>query len=270
MRDPERMDQFSLYLVNGSADGSSDAGLCYTDLGVAGFPKVTQNITSYNGKATQNPPNPSFPASLSIDGKRKDGMCSRTTGRSSYIQVDTGSMSVVTTVYLTLLVLVCITLESRLIEGGTADLFVTDMHKMTCTTKYSEYITFVPPKINGVSTVDVCEIEIGVCAGGYFGRACSRVGSPNCLNQLCNHVTGECYGGCNIGWESYNCTKVFADSSSNDALSTQVGIFIGAFLLGAILCVGIMSIIIRRRLCMAQVAGGSSIKIGRSFPREIY
>lgn len=61
---------------------------------------VTDNL-AYNGTATQNPPNPSFPASLSIDGKRKDGMCSRTTGRSSYIQVDTGSMSVVTTVYLT-------------------------------------------------------------------------------------------------------------------------------------------------------------------------
>lgn len=61
---------------------------------------VTYNL-AYNGTVSQNPPNSSFPAGLSIDGNRTDGMCSRTTGRNSYIQVDTGYMSVITTVYLT-------------------------------------------------------------------------------------------------------------------------------------------------------------------------
>lgn len=61
---------------------------------------VIDNL-AYNGTATQNPPNSSFPPSFSIDGNRTDGMCSRTKGRRSYLQVDTGYMSVVTTVYLT-------------------------------------------------------------------------------------------------------------------------------------------------------------------------
>lgn len=61
---------------------------------------VTDNL-AYNWTASQNPPNSGFPAGLSIDGNRTDGMCSRTTGRNSYIQVDTGYMSVITTVYLT-------------------------------------------------------------------------------------------------------------------------------------------------------------------------
>ncbi|CAG2207371.1 unnamed protein product [Mytilus edulis] len=40
-----RMDEFSLYLGNGTADQSSDSGLCYTDKGKPGYPDITQNIT---------------------------------------------------------------------------------------------------------------------------------------------------------------------------------------------------------------------------------
>ncbi|XP_076106748.1 uncharacterized protein LOC143075016 [Mytilus galloprovincialis] len=39
------MDEFSLYLENGTADQSSDSGLCYTDKGIPGYPDITQNIT---------------------------------------------------------------------------------------------------------------------------------------------------------------------------------------------------------------------------------
>ncbi|XP_052069687.1 uncharacterized protein LOC127708442 [Mytilus californianus] len=40
-----RMDQFRVYLENGTADQSSDLGLCYTDKGIPGYPAITQNIT---------------------------------------------------------------------------------------------------------------------------------------------------------------------------------------------------------------------------------
>ncbi|VDH93037.1 Hypothetical predicted protein, partial [Mytilus galloprovincialis] len=40
-----RMDEFRLYLGNGTADQSSDSGLCYTDIGKSGYPDITQNIT---------------------------------------------------------------------------------------------------------------------------------------------------------------------------------------------------------------------------------
>ncbi|CAG2230436.1 Receptor-type tyrosine-protein phosphatase F,Receptor-type tyrosine-protein phosphatase R,Tyrosine-protein phosphatase non-receptor type 12,Receptor-type tyrosine-protein phosphatase S,Receptor-type tyrosine-protein phosphatase beta,Receptor-type tyrosine-protein phosphatase alpha,Receptor-type tyrosine-protein phosphatase delta,Tyrosine-protein phosphatase corkscrew [Mytilus edulis] len=40
-----RMDEFRLYLENGTADQSSASGLCYTDQGITGYPAITQNIT---------------------------------------------------------------------------------------------------------------------------------------------------------------------------------------------------------------------------------
>ncbi|XP_076074456.1 uncharacterized protein LOC143045433 [Mytilus galloprovincialis] len=40
-----RMDEFRLYLENGTADQSSLSGLCYTDQGIPGYPAITQNIT---------------------------------------------------------------------------------------------------------------------------------------------------------------------------------------------------------------------------------
>lgn len=39
------MNEFSLYLENGTADQRSDLGLCYSDKGKPGYPAVTQNIT---------------------------------------------------------------------------------------------------------------------------------------------------------------------------------------------------------------------------------
>ncbi|XP_071129128.1 receptor-type tyrosine-protein phosphatase mu-like isoform X1 [Mytilus edulis] len=40
-----RMDQFRLYLVNGTADQISDSGLCYSDKEIPGKPAIIQNIT---------------------------------------------------------------------------------------------------------------------------------------------------------------------------------------------------------------------------------
>ncbi|OPL21526.1 hypothetical protein AM593_10271, partial [Mytilus galloprovincialis] len=62
--------------------------------------RYPDNLAS-GGTAIQNPPNSNNPASLSIDGNRTNGICSRTTGQGSYLQIDIGSMSVVTTIYIT-------------------------------------------------------------------------------------------------------------------------------------------------------------------------
>ncbi|XP_052059526.1 multiple epidermal growth factor-like domains protein 11 isoform X2 [Mytilus californianus] len=216
------------------------------------------NLAS-NGTAKQDPPKLNSSASLSIDGIRKNGMCSMTTGIHSYLQVDTGFLSVISTIFLTFGDTLPIPNGDNVVYcSNTSDSWVDGivlykgerptMHINVLTV--CRYIIYVPPAASGISTVDVCEIEIGgcplgrygincenycycngpcdlvtgsctfgcfngwigercdiACAVGNFGRECGRSCSANCLNLPCNHISGECTGGCNIGWEGYNCTK---------------------------------------------------------------
>lgn len=60
---------------------------------------LTDNLAS-NGIATQTPSNTNHPAYLSVDGNRT-GSCSMTSGSNSYLQVDTGSISIITMIYIT-------------------------------------------------------------------------------------------------------------------------------------------------------------------------
>lgn len=46
------------------------------------------------------------------------------------------------------------------------------------------------------------------CAVGRYWVECSRMFSGHCKgNTTCNHVTGQCDGGCVVGWKGSLCNK---------------------------------------------------------------
>lgn len=46
------------------------------------------------------------------------------------------------------------------------------------------------------------------CGRGWYGGNCSRRCVGHCKDgATCNHVTGQCNGGCDAGWEGYLCEK---------------------------------------------------------------
>ncbi|XP_076115345.1 uncharacterized protein LOC143083059 [Mytilus galloprovincialis] len=44
------------------------------------------------------------------------------------------------------------------------------------------------------------------CDNGFYGSGCLEKCSFNCNISLCNHISGECIGGCKNGWMGVNCT----------------------------------------------------------------
>ncbi|XP_071142386.1 uncharacterized protein [Mytilus edulis] len=127
---------------------------------------------AFTGKATQNPPNNSFPARWSIDGNRNSSKCSRTTGVNAYLQVDTKSLSVINTIYL-------IFRDTEPIPSGDYAVYCSntnnswsgsdsiELYKNKRPAGYilvyavCRYVIFVPPKVNEMRNVDICEIEVG-------------------------------------------------------------------------------------------------------------
>ncbi|CAC5380716.1 Tyrosine-protein phosphatase non-receptor type 5,Receptor-type tyrosine-protein phosphatase R,Receptor-type tyrosine-protein phosphatase eta,Tyrosine-protein phosphatase non-receptor type 7,Receptor-type tyrosine-protein phosphatase beta [Mytilus coruscus] len=197
-------------------------GIC-TDGCVAG--RAGQYCSKYNlasyGTATQYPLNPNRPASLSVDGNRTNGMCSRTTGPVSYLQVDTGSLSVVTTVYLTFGDTPITTGDDVVYCSNISDSWVDGivLYKGERPTKninvftVCRYITYVPPAANGV---DVCEFEIGGCPLGRYGVNCENF--CHC-NGPCDLVTGNCTSGCLDGWVGYKCDIACASGNFGSGCS---------------------------------------------------
>ncbi|CAC5376554.1 unnamed protein product [Mytilus coruscus] len=45
------------------------------------------------------------------------------------------------------------------------------------------------------------------CNYGFYGNGCIKKCSRNCHMPHCNHITGECVGGCKNGWMGFNCTE---------------------------------------------------------------
>lgn len=46
------------------------------------------------------------------------------------------------------------------------------------------------------------------CKPGWYGINCSKVCEGQCRNgTFCNHVTGQCEGGCDAGWTGTKCAK---------------------------------------------------------------
>lgn len=46
------------------------------------------------------------------------------------------------------------------------------------------------------------------CALGRYGVQCRGICSEHCKGSTtCNHVTGQCEGGCVVGWKGFLCNK---------------------------------------------------------------
>ncbi|ESP04388.1 hypothetical protein LOTGIDRAFT_136182, partial [Lottia gigantea] len=56
------------------------------------------------------------------------------------------------------------------------------------------------------------------CPDGFYGAGCQKnCNNRKCLkNSMCDHVTGECTGGCSVG---YSCSKKCSDRKCNDNLN---------------------------------------------------
>ncbi|CAG2207372.1 unnamed protein product [Mytilus edulis] len=226
----QRMNEFRLYLENGTTVGSSILNRCYTDQGKPGLPALTQNITCnmlaknmyfFNRRSDATcflqirQPNkpilkPNHPASFAIDGNRTNGLCSSLTGPDSYLQIDTGSLSVVTTVYFTFGDVTVATGEDVVYCSNTSDSWVVAilLYKGERPTKdinvfaVCRYIIYVPPAASGV---DVCEMEIGGCPLGRYGYNCEKF--CHC-NGPCDLGSGYCSSGCLDGWTGNRCDIV--------------------------------------------------------------
>ncbi|CAC5379813.1 Tyrosine-protein phosphatase non-receptor type 5,Receptor-type tyrosine-protein phosphatase R,Receptor-type tyrosine-protein phosphatase eta,Tyrosine-protein phosphatase 10D,Tyrosine-protein phosphatase non-receptor type 7,Receptor-type tyrosine-protein phosphatase O,Receptor-type tyrosine-protein phosphatase beta [Mytilus coruscus] len=181
------------------------------------------NNTNYNlasnGIATQTPSNANHPAYMSVDGNRT-GICSMTFGSKSYLQVDTGYMSVITMVYMTFGMstpynnsnysVYCSNksdswnngIEIYNGERPTEDIYVTAVCR---------YIIYVPPIMKGTSVVDLCEIEIGGCPVGKYGVNCKMNCSANCISKSCDLYNGNCTYGCTDGWVNERCNETCSE-----------------------------------------------------------
>ncbi|VDI60957.1 Hypothetical predicted protein [Mytilus galloprovincialis] len=95
------------------------------------------------------------------------------------------------------------------------------------------------------------------CDMWHFGKNCTK--NCYCLRGPCNVFTGDCpSGGCKNGWQGESCDEVSTKSGSvaaadNSVISTQIGLFIGGFLLGALTMLATyLLVIIKRKLRTKQ------------------
>ncbi|XP_071178576.1 protein draper-like [Mytilus edulis] len=86
------------------------------------------------------------------------------------------------------------------------------------------------------------------CIDGFYGINCHQVCSQLCLHKPCDRRTGECNGGCVHGIQGFNCTEVSSIKENVDSpVITQVGLFAGGCLFGAVIATVVCCIIIKKR-----------------------
>ncbi|CAG2197429.1 unnamed protein product [Mytilus edulis] len=110
------------------------------------------------------------------------------------------------------------------LENGTADqssasgLCYTDQgipgyptitQNLTCN-MLAENMYFVNRRNNGECYVELCYVAIYGCWKGTWGRNCSELCPPNCINQNCYPKTGLCVWGC----DAHNCLNNQCDNKT--------------------------------------------------------
>ncbi|KAK6188072.1 hypothetical protein SNE40_004334 [Patella caerulea] len=55
--------------------------------------------------------------------------------------------------------------------------------------------------------VELCELEVYVCALGTFGPDCSSLCYCENPSERCDYVTGQCTSGCAVGYQGESCTQ---------------------------------------------------------------
>ncbi|CAG2193355.1 unnamed protein product [Mytilus edulis] len=78
-------------------------------------------------------------------------------------------------------------------------------------TAVCRYVIYIPPIINGISKVDVCEIETSGCPLGKYGVNCKMNCSENCMLGSCDLVRGNCTCGCTDGWVGDRCNETCSE-----------------------------------------------------------
>ncbi|CAC5385841.1 unnamed protein product [Mytilus coruscus] len=173
----------------------------------------THYNVAYLATAKQSPNDQRPPANLLTDGN-STSCISLTTGPNSYLQIYTGSLSVITVLYFAfrdvtsyggLYIVYC---------SNTSDYLTGDklVHNGVHVNNNSDvfdvcrYVTYVPLVVNENSQIELCEIEIGGCPYGKYGVNCDNNCSENCAGP-CDLKTGNCLFGCLDGWTGNQCKQ---------------------------------------------------------------
>ncbi|XP_052059394.1 receptor-type tyrosine-protein phosphatase mu-like isoform X2 [Mytilus californianus] len=167
---------------------------------------------AYRKTAQQNPNDRNLPASLSNDGDITSCISLVTTKPNPYLQIDTGSLSVITMLYFAFgdetasvgrFSVYCSNTSEYL--SGIHFINNEDYVNMDITVlEVCRYVTYVPSV--GNSKLEFCEIEIGGCPSGKYGHNCESPCSKNCIDR-CDIVTGNCTFGCLDGWIGVKCDQ---------------------------------------------------------------
>ncbi|CAC5406999.1 unnamed protein product [Mytilus coruscus] len=177
----------------------------------------THHNVVYYGTAKQHPSHPT--AKFSIDGELTS--CTTITGTQQrpYLQIDTGSLSVITAVHLTFgdktflgnHTLYCSNTTDSWVDGTQlyhGKILDNDIGVFG----FCKYVVYCPSILNDYSKVDLCEIEIGGCPSRKYGVSCEMHCPKNCHGP-CDLTTGDCLFGCLDGWLDKKCDKVCKDGS---------------------------------------------------------
>nr|XP_022305773.1 multiple epidermal growth factor-like domains protein 10 [Crassostrea virginica] len=89
--------------------------------------------------------------------------------------------------------------------------------------RYGRYVTFYNERLDRTTYPEVyelfvytelCEVIVQECTAGWYGVDCKQQCSGHCRDDdVCNHVTGQCDGGCAAGWREALCDKVCKDGT---------------------------------------------------------
>ncbi|CAC5398621.1 unnamed protein product [Mytilus coruscus] len=93
------------------------------------------------------------------------------------------------------------------------------------------------------------------CYYGFYGANCLQLCSSFCLHQPCDRETGECIGGCVRGFQGFNCTQVSLNKAEADFPQLiQIGLFIGCFILGALM-IGVVCLLMTKKRLLREKRG---------------
>ncbi|CAG2203571.1 unnamed protein product [Mytilus edulis] len=219
-----RMDEFSLYLENGTADQSSNSGLCYSDKGIPGYPDITQkhNLVLKGTWGTNC-------ATICPDGCidrhcfPQNGSCVWGCDIQRCVHGECDPKTAVCTKgcvpglggrYCTFCRQEFPCRYSQSFCSNTTDswadgtvLYNAEYHyNDTDVFAVCKYIIYIPPIVYGNSKIGICEIEIDGCPYGKYGDSCHLTCSENCMGP-CDLITGNCLFGCTSGWLGAKCER---------------------------------------------------------------
>ncbi|CAC5415244.1 unnamed protein product [Mytilus coruscus] len=250
------------YCVLGCDSLYCQAGRCNADTscttgcveGRAGTYCTHHNV-AYNGTAKQHPFCPT--ANLSIDGERTSCTTLTTAKSISYLQIDMGSLTVITAVHFTFGDETPSVGNHTLYCSNTTDSWAEDtqlyhgkhLHKDIEVFGFCKYVIYLPPISNENPKIDICEIEIGECRRGYFGFDCSTF-CNGCLNTTCDKVDGNCTLGCIDGFIGHGCdSKVYQEPAPSNPGPAIGGGISAAFI---IIIIAVLAIVIFRRRSLSK------------------